>query len=213
MIAPTTSYRWLFWVVGLLGLVADQGSKYGIFAWLYNDGNGGTSPLIGQLFYLDVKYYANEMHKEDGASVLYRLRTISGQHVPFVNHGALFGIGGPDGQGRDQNHWFALVSIAAALFVVGWSCRSDANKDKFLMVVLALIFAGTLGNLYDRVVFRGVRDFLHFHWDGVIDWPVFNIADVCLVTGASLLALEAFFRPQPAKDAAPVPVAASSPNA
>ena len=29
------SYRWLFWGLVLLGLVADQGSKYGVFAWLY----------------------------------------------------------------------------------------------------------------------------------------------------------------------------------
>jgi signal peptidase II len=210
MTAPTPSYRWLFWVVGLLGLAADQGSKYGIFSWLYNDGNGGTSPLVGQLFYLDVKYTAT---KEEGTGLGARLRTLSGQHIPFVNHGALFGIGGPDGQGRDQNHWFALVSVAAALFVAGWSCRADASRDKFLMVVLALIFAGTLGNLYDRLVFRGVRDFLHFHWEGVIDWPVFNIADVCLVTGASLLALEAFFRPQASKDAELTPLAAPSSNA
>jgi len=195
MTAPSASYRWLFWVVGLVGLATDQGTKYGIFTSLYNEGRGGTMPVIGQLFYLDVKY----THvKEEGTDFAARLRTISGEYLPFVNHGALFGIGSADGQGRDYNHWFAFVSVAAALFVAGWSCRADAGRDRFLMVVLALIFAGTLGNLYDRMVFRGVRDFLHFHWESVIDWPVFNIADVCLVTGASLLALEAFFRPQPA---------------
>ena len=210
MTTPTSSHRWLFWVVGLLGLAADQSSKYGIFGSLYNEGRGGTSPLIGQLFFLDVKYMPV---KEQGTGLGSRLRTISGEHIPFVNHGALFGMGGKDDQGRDHNHWFAIVSIAAAIFVAGWSFRADASRDRFLMVVLGLIFAGTLGNLYDRVVFRGVRDFLHFHWEGVIDWPVFNIADVCLVTGASLLALEAFFRPQPSSDPTPTPVAATSPQA
>ncbi|MBX9678804.1 MAG: signal peptidase II [Gemmataceae bacterium] len=209
MTAPTSSHRWLFWVVGLLGLTADLGSKYGIFGYLYNEGRGGTSPMIGQLFFLDVKYYSDK--KYDGTGIGFQLRTISGKHVPFVNHGALFGMGGQDDQGRDHNHWFAIVSIAAAIFVAGWSLRADARRDRFLMVVLGLIFAGTLGNLYDRVVFRGVRDFLHFHWEGVIDWPVFNIADVCLVTGASLLALEAFFRPQASSE--PTPVAATSPQA
>ena len=54
-----------------------------------------------------------------------------------------------------------------------------------------LILGGTLGNLYDRVVFHGVRDFLH--WSYAFDWPVFNIADCCLVSGAFLLLFQAFF--------------------
>jgi lipoprotein signal peptidase len=46
-----------------------------------------------------------------------------------------------------------------------------------------------MGNLYDRVVFGGVRDFLHFY---KFEWPVFNIADCCLVLGAGLLLVQAF---------------------
>jgi lipoprotein signal peptidase len=57
--------------------------------------------------------------------------------------------------------------------------------------------AGTLGNLYDRVVFSGVRDFLH--WNYLFDWPVFNCADCCLVSGACLLLIQAFgTQPKPA---------------
>ena len=37
--------------------------------------------------------------------------------------------------------------------------------------------------MYDRVVYGGVRDFLHFYW---FEWPVFNFADCCLVGGAIL---------------------------
>ena len=70
-----------------------------------------------------------------------------------------------------------------------------------LCSALGLILGGTLGNLYDRLVFNGVRDFLH--WDYLFDWPVFNVADCCLVCGASLLLLQAFASsPQPAKDSA-----------
>jgi lipoprotein signal peptidase len=46
-----------------------------------------------------------------------------------------------------------------------------------------------MGNLYDRLVFNGVRDFLH--WDYLYNWPVFNIADCCLVTGACMLLVQA----------------------
>ena len=40
------------------------------------------------------------------------------------------------------------------------------------------------------MVFNGVRDFLH--WNYLFDWPVFNVADCCLVCGACLLLLQAF---------------------
>jgi lipoprotein signal peptidase len=59
-----------------------------------------------------------------------------------------------------------------------------------------MILAGTLGNLFDRVVFHGVRDFLYFYW---FEWPVFNVADCLLVCGAGLLLLQAFFAPQEKK--------------
>jgi lipoprotein signal peptidase len=58
------------------------------------------------------------------------------------------------------------------------------------MAALGLILGGTIGNLYDRLVFGGVRDFLYFY---KIEWPVFNVADCCLVVGATLLLLQAVF--------------------
>ena len=52
-----------------------------------------------------------------------------------------------------------------------------------------------MGNLYDRLVFGGVRDFLYFYR---VEWPVFNVADCCLVVGAALLLVQAVFvAPQP----------------
>jgi lipoprotein signal peptidase len=65
-----------------------------------------------------------------------------------------------------------------------------------------------MGNLFDRVVFGGVRDFLHYdHW---FEWPVFNVADCFLVTGAGLLLLQAFTAPAEPKAATPEPVAAAA---
>ena len=50
----------------------------------------------------------------------------------------------------------------------------------------ALLLAGALGNLSDRL-FRGyVVDFIHLH-----HWPIFNVADICIVVGALLFALHA----------------------
>ena len=70
--------------------------------------------------------------------------------------------------------------------------------DLWVCIALGLILGGTLGNLYDRVVFNGVRDFLH--WNYLFDWPVFNLADSCLVCGACLLLLQAFGKQPVATD-------------
>ena len=69
-----------------------------------------------------------------------------------------------------------------------------------------LILAGTVGNLFDRVVFGGVRDFLYFY---LIEWPVFNVADCCLVIGAGMLLVQAIF----GKKADPAPAVGTNPAA
>jgi signal peptidase II len=86
-------------------------------------------------------------------------------------------------------------SVAAALvvFVLLWR---TGRAITLTSVALALILGGALGNLYDRVRFHHVVDFLAvriYHYD----WPDFNVADSCIVIGACLLLLE-IFRPDPA---------------
>ena len=126
--------------------------------------------------------------------------------MPKVNQGALFGLGSGD-EDQNANQLFALVSIAAAVAIIFWSTRPASSRDRLLCMALGLILAGTLGNLFDRGVFQGVRDFLYWHY--AVDWLVFNIADCCLVCGAGLLLLQAFYgqagaepRPAPQSDAA-----------
>jgi signal peptidase II len=195
------SYRWLFWSLAVLGLLLDQGSKYGVFAWLYHVPHN-TYVVIPGVFSLD----ANFTHESDpGDGVLSPLRTIGIDVLPRVNHGALWGIGGRNEQGEpgsDFNLLFAGISVAAATAIVLWSFRRATTHDRFLCMALGLILAGTLGNLYDRIVFGGVRDFLHWKYVIVLDdFPIFNFADSCLVCGAALLLLQAFFTepvPEPA---------------
>src|SRR5262249_205859 len=110
------------------------------------------------------------------------LRNLSSDRMPHVNHGALFGF--LNDQKGGANNIFAGVSVLAGIAIVGWSFRKSAAADRLLCAALGLILAGTLGNLYDRVVFGGVRDFLFFY---AIDWPVFNLADCFLVCGAFAL--------------------------
>src|SRR5262245_26987641 len=211
MSSTKRSYRWLFWLLALIGFAADQATKYSIFAWLYSTTPGAMTTdgraicqnpvvVVSGYFHL-VARYTDQPWEGDG--LLHYLRTISGPNRPILNPGALFGIGAGTDFG---NYFFLAVSLAAALAIIIWSTRPSAGRDGYLCFALGLILAGTLGNFYDRVVFGGVRDFLHaFNLPlpfGLDDWPVFNLADCCLVCGAILLVLEAVLR-KPVHDAQP----------
>jgi len=84
-------------------------------------------------------------------------------------------------------------SIVAVIIVLGMLWRVGRTLS-LTGIALALILGGAVGNLYDRLRFSHVVDFLevhivHYHW------PDFNIADSCIVIGACLLLIE-IFRPQ-----------------
>lgn len=130
------------------------------------------------------------------------------------NQGALWGIG------QGYSGVFAALSLVAAAFVIYWLFVRGEAQSWWLTVCLALIMAGTLGNLYDRLHLHGceladgspaygVRDFLHMTIPGIrislpfnlefvrtYDWPIFNFADSYLVTGAIMLTLHSFKAPR-----------------
>ena len=86
-------------------------------------------------------------------------------------------------------------SLVAVIVVLGMIWRVG-RFFSWTGVSLALILGGAIGNLYDRIKFSYVVDFLevkiyHYHW------PDFNLADSAIVVGACLLLLE-IFRTQPA---------------
>jgi lipoprotein signal peptidase len=185
------SYRWLLWTLVLVGFTLDQGSKYVVFRVLYNEGKDGQYVIVNGAFELLAQ---SSKERETSAGLLASMRTWSGDVLPKVNQGALFGLGGE--YGPLANMIFAIVSILAAVAIVFWSTRATTMRDPSLCAALGLILAGTLGNLYDRLLFSGVRDFLHFHY---FEFPVFNVADSCLVCGACLLLIQAFLnQPAPA---------------
>jgi signal peptidase II len=176
------SYRKLFWSLAATGLVLDQATKYGVFRWLYNGGGGDLREVVPGVFDLLTRFT-----REPGSGPL---RTWGGEMMPEVNHGALFGF--LSQHVGLANTLFAIISVAAAVAIAWWSSRPAARRELGLSAALGLILAGTLGNLFDRLVFGGVRDFMHLHYQS-FDWPVFNVADCCLVFGAFLLLGQAFF--------------------
>lgn len=182
----------LFWVLALSSLAADQASKFTVFHWLANPetrhvhtlfqkGEQGGFHLVAQFQY-DVE--TGQLKKD-----------ASGNPIPYVNQGALFGMGGKH-QGL-ANGIFAVVSCGAAMGIIYWSMQKGSLAHTPLMVALAFILGGTTGNFFDRIAFSGVRDFLH--WNLWFDWPVFNLADCWLVGGAILLMTLMFFAPKEEK--------------
>ena len=114
-----------------------------------------------------------------------------------LNEGALFGMG----QGFGM--LFAAVSVAAIAGILALMSRPATRADRWLVVALGLIVGGILGNLFDRLGLPGlvwhapaerlgrpvfaVRDWIHFTVPGMLDWPIFNLADSWLVIGAAIL--------------------------
>ena len=97
-------------------------------------------------------------------------------HLTYVeNTGAAFGM-------LQGNTWFLILTsvlVSAAVAYLIWKAKPG---NRYAKLSLALILGGAMGNLVDRVLLGYVVDFLDFRI-----WPVFNIADSCVVAGAVLL--------------------------
>lgn len=99
------------------------------------------------------------------------------------NSGAAFGI---------MQGYRLLLTLIPGLFMLGVLIfmLSDRVKGKLMLWSLVLVVSGGIGNLIDRVFQGYVIDYIDFT---IINFPVFNLADICIVTGTFLLAF-AFFR-------------------
>jgi signal peptidase II len=79
-----------------------------------------------------------------------------------------------------------------ATIVVCYLLWSSVKRFTWTGIALAFILGGAVGNLYDRILYGRVTDFLHFYI-GAHTWPDFNLADSAIVTGATLLTIDLIF--------------------
>lgn len=105
-----------------------------------------------------------------------------------LNPGAVFGIG------AGKVAFFIVITILAVGFGLGVFIFATRASDRVSHIGLGLILAGGLGNLYDRLVYGCVRDFIHplpkVKWWGTTRevWPyVSNVADLLLLVGIAML--------------------------
>lgn len=198
---PLSRYVFFF-ALGALGLATDLWSK----TWAFNK----------------FGYPGGQSDWSWNSSLLWGKFSIS--FTTNFNQGALFGIG------QGMTWLFALLSLLAVGFVIYWLFVRGEARSWWLTVTLGLIMSGALGNLYDRLYLHrcidglgfpmyGVRDFIDctipgLRWEGGLSfsrvaeykWPIFNLADTYLVTGAIMLTLYSLFAPVTATagNAAPV---------
>lgn len=88
-----------------------------------------------------------------------------------------------------QTPFFVAVAVIASAVVSWLLWRHPARR--LLCAGLALILGGALGNLWDRLQWGAVADFLDFHAFGW-HWPAFNVADSAITVGAVILIAEGF---------------------
>ena len=104
----------------------------------------------------------------------------------LYNPGAAFSfLAGEDGW---QRWFFTAIAMGVSIMLVGW-LRNLPRANKWLGVALALILGGALGNLFDRMVYGHVIDFISVHW-GSSYFPAFNIADSAICVGAVMMGLD-----------------------
>ncbi len=122
-------------------------------------------------------------------------------HFHFtVNQGAVFGIG------QGQRWLFIIVSLGAIAFLTYLFAHS--GRQRIYQVILGMLLAGVLGNMYDRFYFGYVRDMIYAlpgkHWpewfhnllpmlpSEIFPW-IFNFADMLLCTGVFLILMYSTF--------------------
>ena len=96
--------------------------------------------------------------------------------VNVPNTGAAFG------SFKNNNAFFIVLSLIAMVAVLSILLRKQGRPDAWRDLSLALLLAGVMGNLTDRIVHGHVTDFLLFnlHIRFAAPWPAFNVADSCI---------------------------------
>ncbi len=104
--------------------------------------------------------------------------------VRSENPGVAFGI---FSESTSPSRTLLLIATSiAAVLTLAWMLWRIDRQDRLTATGLSLIFGGAIGNVYDRIRFGTVTDFLDFY-HGSYHWYTFNLADSAICVGAGLL--------------------------
>ena len=80
-----------------------------------------------------------------------------------------------------------LISITLYTYI-------DKSLDKLSIIGFSLIIGGGIANIFDRIVFGSVTDFLYINLGGIFKTGIFNIADLSVTTGMIIILISSFKR-------------------
>ena len=87
---------------------------------------------------------------------------------------------------------FAAVTFVVGFFLAFFAWVTYARKQRGqCSFAETLVIVGGTGNFFDRIFYGGVVDYIHVHY-GAWSFPIFNIADICIVTGVFLMVAQIF---------------------
>jgi signal peptidase II len=120
----------------------------------------------------------------------------------MYNKGAAFSF--LANQGGWQRWFFAILALVVSGFIIFW-IRKLKNEQTWTAIALALVLGGAVGNLIDRVMYGRVIDFIDLYvnfklpmlnlWqDGFWHFATFNVADIAITLGATLLVFISLFQ-------------------
>lgn len=92
-----------------------------------------------------------------------------------------------------QKYFFIAIAIIISSILAYWLAQTPRNRT-LLNLGYASIIGGALGNMLDRSYHGFVVDFLHVYWD-IYHYPVFNVADIAVTLGATMLIIDYFKHP------------------
>lgn len=130
-----------------------------------------------------VTKYLAVIHLKDGSSFVL-IPDVFQLHY-LENRGAAFGLM------QGQKPWFVISTLLMLMLMVLVYFRIPMDKKyRWLRFILVLLTAGALGNLVDRLRLNYVIDFFYFE---LINFPIFNVADIYVTVGMGLLLILVLF--------------------
>lgn len=112
--------------------------------------------------------------------------------LPVLNFTLLYNPGAAFSFLADQSGWqrwfFTAIKLGVSIMLIVWITRLPRTL-LWLPAALALILGGALGNLFDRVLFGHVIDFISVHWQNAY-FPAFNLADSAISIGAVMMVVD-----------------------
>lgn len=107
---------------------------------------------------------------------------------PFLNLTLIWNTGMAFGLFESESntyHFISALIVVVIVFLIIWLFKSKIFIEK---IALSVVIGGALGNLFDRIKFNAVPDFIDLHYRD-FHWFVFNVSDIVITIGIILLLL------------------------